>query len=109
MQYRACEKNSGNQIVSRDARGRGCDSGRPSCVRWTAALFRPDVPARHNEAEMKALVAVKRVVDYNVKVRVKADKAPTTPHMIAIGWASRRKPRKNEISCSCTIVWCVMS
>src|SRR5882757_8917998 len=28
-----------------------------------------------NEDEMKALVAVKRVVDYNVKVRVKADKS----------------------------------
>src|ERR1700722_16729077 len=27
-----------------------------------------------SEAQMKALVAVKRVVDYNVKVRVKADK-----------------------------------
>ena len=26
------------------------------------------------EGEMKALVAVKRVIDYNVKIRVKADK-----------------------------------
>ena len=32
------------------------------------------VPPRSGEDEMKALVAVKRVIDYNVKVRVKADK-----------------------------------
>src|SRR5215813_6379649 len=29
---------------------------------------------RNGEDEMKALVAVKRVIDYNVKIRVKADK-----------------------------------
>ena len=29
---------------------------------------------RAGEDEMKALVAVKRVIDYNVKIRVKADK-----------------------------------
>ena len=34
----------------------------------------PARPARHlGEAEMKILVPVKRVIDYNVKVRVKAD------------------------------------
>jgi electron transfer flavoprotein beta subunit len=34
----------------------------------------PNACACRSEDEMKALVAVKRVVDYNVKVRVKADK-----------------------------------
>ena len=40
---------------------------------------------------------------------IDADSAPTTPHITAIGCASRRKPRKNELICSCTMVWRVMS
>src|SRR6476659_8786709 len=47
---------------------------RASCLRGARALFRADACACRSEDEMKALVAVKRVVDYNVKVRVKADK-----------------------------------
>jgi electron transfer flavoprotein beta subunit len=35
---------------------------------------RSGVPPVPGEVEMKALVAVKRVIDYNVKIRVKADK-----------------------------------
>src|SRR5712664_1729692 len=43
-----------------------------SCLPRARALFRADAACR-NEDEMKALVAVKRVIDYNVKIRVKAD------------------------------------
>jgi len=37
-------------------------------------MIRSPFPRHSGEDEMKALVAVKRVVDYNVKIRVKADK-----------------------------------
>ena len=37
----------------------------------------------------------------------KADSAPTTPTIVAIGCASRRKPVKKRLICSCTMVWCV--
>ena len=37
----------------------------------------------------------------------KADIAPTRPVMTAIGWASRRKPRRKNCICSLTMVCCV--
>jgi electron transfer flavoprotein beta subunit len=47
----------------------------PLALRQSACILPPQITACPNEDEMKALVAVKRVVDYNVKVRVKADKS----------------------------------
>src|SRR5690554_6556513 len=46
---------------------------RPSASLWPGLSWRHFLFTRDNEESMKILVAVKRVVDYNVKVRVKAD------------------------------------
>jgi electron transfer flavoprotein beta subunit len=63
----------------------GQDTGGFAFAVWAEGRFRPICISRHvrfwrhsyspesNEESMKVLVAVKRVVDYNVKVRVKAD------------------------------------
>jgi electron transfer flavoprotein beta subunit len=45
--------------------------GRGRQARPAAAAFR--APGRHGRSRMKILVPVKRVVDYNVKIRVKSD------------------------------------
>ena len=67
------------------ARSYGQDTGGFAFAVWAEGRFRPICITRHvrfwrhsyspesNEESMKVLVAVKRVVDYNVKVRVKAD------------------------------------
>src|SRR5690606_5692395 len=46
---------------------------RPILHHWPGSPGRHSYSPESNEESMKVLVAVKRVVDYNVKVRVKAD------------------------------------
>jgi electron transfer flavoprotein beta subunit len=46
---------------------------RPACSSRHVRFWRHSYSPESNEESMKVLVAVKRVVDYNVKVRVKAD------------------------------------
>jgi hypothetical protein len=52
-----------------------------------------------------ALITRCRSSSMSVGVVVEGDSAPTAPHMIAIGCASRRNPEKNRSNCSCSIVW----
>ncbi len=68
-QARPCSQDTGGFAFAVWAEGRF----RPICITRHVRFWRHSYSPESNEESMKVLVAVKRVVDYNVKVRVKAD------------------------------------
>src|SRR5258707_11547946 len=59
---------------TRAGRPRSDHAGGPLALVLIACTIPRAICQPSDEGEMKALVAVKRVVDYNVKIRVKADR-----------------------------------